>query len=245
VTGADAVIVMVATPDQLHQALFGPRGAAAGLPHGAVFVVMSTVGVEAVSAAAARLATSSAQLIDAPVTGGVSRARTGELVIFAGGDADAVVRVQPIFAVLGKRVVMCGPRVGDGQAFKLVNQLLCSVHLVAAAEALAFAERLGLDSAQVLEAVGDGAAGSFMLNDRGPRMLAADTPPVLSSINIFVKDSGLVLDAARECGAEVPVLTAAAHQFLAAARDGLGSADDSSVIETLRDRDRAGMSERR
>ncbi|WP_268753770.1 NAD-binding protein [Agrococcus sp. Marseille-P2731] len=125
-----------------------------------------------------------------------------------------------------------GAEIGRGQSVKVVNQHLCSVHLVAAAEALALGASLGLDRAEVLDLVAGGAAGSWMLSDRAPRMLQGEDAPVLSSIGIFVKDSGLVADAAASAGAEVPVLVAARERLLRAADAGLERRDDSSVIET-------------
>jgi 3-hydroxyisobutyrate dehydrogenase-like beta-hydroxyacid dehydrogenase len=114
---------------------------------------------------------------------------------------------------------------------KVVNQHLCSVHIVAAAEALSLGASLGLDQAAVLDLVAGGAAGSWMLSDRGPRMLE-DDPTVTSTIGIFVKDSGLVAEAAASAGADVPVLAAARARYLAAAEAGLERADDSQVIRT-------------
>ena len=149
--------------------------------------------------------------------------------ILVGADPADLETARPVLTQMGARVVLCGERVGDGQAVKLVNQLLCSVHLVAAGEALAFARRLGLDPARVLATIETGAASSFMLSDRGPRMLAAEAP-VLSAIDIFVKDSGLVLAAAREAGAATPLTEAAHRMFTAAADRGLGREDDSRVI---------------
>ena len=125
-----------------------------------------------------------------------------------------------------------GGRIGDGQSVKIVNQHLCSIHIVAAAEALSLADSLGLDRASVLELVAGGAAGSWMLSDRGPRMLGDTDVAVMSTINIFVKDSGLVAAAANRVGAEVPLLRAAEERYRRAADGGLGARDDSRVIET-------------
>ena len=114
----------------------------------------------------------------------------------------------------------------------MVNQHLCSVHIVAAAEALSLARSLGLDPATVLKFVEKGAAGSWMLSDRGPRMVAGTDVEVTSTVNIFVKDSGLVMSAGDSCGAELPLLSIAHERFCNAAHAGLGLRDDSRVIET-------------
>ena len=225
---AAVVIVMVATPDQLaalvtealNRDLTGQR-----------WVVMSTVGPESVRADAARLTEAGAAVLDVPVTGGVARARTGELTLFAAGDPADVDAVRPVLDALGT-VHEVGPTIGDGQAIKVVNQHLCSVHIVAAAEALNLATTLGLDPGTVLGLVERGAAGSWMLSDRGPRMLAGTDVEVTSTIGIFVKDSSLVFDAARTAGASTPLLDIARDRYQQAADAGLAMRDDSRVIET-------------
>jgi 3-hydroxyisobutyrate dehydrogenase len=226
------VIVMVATPDQLDglvtEALSG--GIAGGVT-GQRWIVMSTVGPDSVRAQAARLTDAGAMVVDVPVTGGVPRARTGELILFASGAAADIAAARPVLDPLGT-VREVGDEVGAGQAIKVVNQHLCAVHIVAAAEALALAGSLGLDQKQVLSLVEQGAAGSFMLSDRGPRMLADTDVEVASAIGIFVKDSGLVAEAAAAVAARTPLLDVARERYLKAAEAGLIARDDSRVIET-------------
>ncbi len=229
VTGAGIVIVMVATPDQLAELV--DRALASGAVAGQIWVLMSTVGPESAVEHGARLRGAGADVVDAPVTGGVARARTGELTIFAAGQSALVAALGEVLAPLGAAKHV-GTDLGEGQAVKVVNQHLCSVHIVAAAEALALAQSLGLDPAAVLPLIESGAAGSWMLSDRGPRMLEGTDTEVTSQINIFVKDSGLVFDAARSAGMETPLLDAARERYLQAAESGLGARDDSRVIET-------------
>lgn len=228
---ADVVVIMVATPEQLVSAAFDDEGAVAGMGPGSTLLVMSSVGIDSVQATAAAVQERGIRVVDAPVTGGVVRAITGELTILLGGEPADIDRVRPVLGHLGAKLAICGPRVGDGQAVKIVNQLLCSVHLAVAGEALALAGSLGLDPAAVLEVVGSGAAASFMLNDRGPRMLQPE-PPVLSAIDIFVKDAHLVQDAASAVANATPILDAAAERFEAAQAAGLGRHDDSAVYRT-------------
>ncbi len=224
---ADVVVVMVATPDQL-------AGLVGGVTHpvrGQLWLIMSTVGPQSVREQGAILQRAGARVVDAPVTGGVARARTGALVIFAAGTPADVASAAPVLDALGT-VRMTGQRLGDGQSIKVVNQHLCSVHIAAAAEALSLARSLGLDPAAVLDLIEKGAAGSWMLSDRGPRMIAGTDVEVTSSVNIFVKDSGLVASAGQSCGAELPLLAVAHERFCRAADAGLGLRDDSRVIET-------------
>jgi 3-hydroxyisobutyrate dehydrogenase-like beta-hydroxyacid dehydrogenase len=224
---AEVVVVMVATPEQLA----GLVGRVASSVRGQLWIIMSTVGPQSAREQGEVLRRAGARVVDAPVTGGVARARTGELVIFAAGAPNDVASASTVLDAMGT-VRVTGQNLGDGQSIKVVNQHLCSVHIVAAAEALSLARSLGLDPATVLRLVEKGAAGSWMLSDRGPRMVAGTDVEVTSAINIFVKDSGLVASAGESCGAQLPLLAIAHERFCRAAAGGLGSRDDSRVIET-------------
>ena len=227
---ADIVVVMVATPEQL--ATLVARVTAS--VRGQLWLIMSTVGPQSVREQGEALRRAGALVVDAPVTGGVARAKTGELVIFAAGEPSDVARATPVLAAMGS-VRVTGERLGDGQAIKVVNQHLCSVHIVAAAEALSLARSLGLDPAAVLKLVEKGAAGSWMLSDRGPRMVAGTDVEVTSAVDIFVKDSSLVMVAGESCGAQLPLLAIANERLRRAAEAGLGLRDDSRVIDTWTD----------
>jgi 3-hydroxyisobutyrate dehydrogenase len=232
----EALVVMVANAEQAKGVLFGEGRAAEALPEGAAVVVMSTIGPEAVRELADGVAGRGLRTLDAPVSGGVARAERADLLIMAGGPEDLFEELRPALEAMGSSVVHCGPRVGDGQAVKLVNQLLCGVHIAAAAEALAYAEALGLDPRFVFETIRHGAANSFMLEDRGERMLKEEFIPPKSALDIFVKDMGLVRQAAEEQGFETPLATAALEMYLAGKDAGLGTEDDSGVIRVFRRR---------
>lgn len=224
---AQVVVVMVATGQQLAAVVDSALSAVAGQ----TWAIMSTVGPDSVREQGERLRIAGARVVDAPVTGGVARAKTGQLVIFAAGNQEEIGITRPVLDAMGS-VRVTGSHLGDGQAIKVVNQHLCSVHIVAAAEALNLARSLGLDPAAVLDLVQNGAAGSWMLSDRGPRMLAGTNVEVTSAISIFVKDSDLVAAAAQACGADVPLLAIANARYRQAEKAGLGPRDDSRVIET-------------
>lgn len=229
----DVVVVMVATPAQLDDlvteaTLETNRNKIAS----SLWIIMSTVGPDSVHQAAVKLAELGARVVDAPVTGGVSGAVAGKLTVFASGAITDVEQAQILLANLGN-IRNVGSLVGNGQSVKVVNQHLASVHLVAAAEALALAKHLGLNPEEVFELIRHGAAGSWMLNDRGPRMLKGEGADVLSTIGIFVKDSGLVASAAENVGATTPLLNAARERFNLAESRGQAKEDDSSVIKTF------------
>lgn len=224
---ADLVVVMVATPAQLEEVISAAVGADIT---GQLWIIMSTVGPKNVQDAQVRLEDAGARVVDAPVTGGVAGARTAALRIFASGAATDIELAGPVLRCCG-HVEVVGTAPGRGQAVKVINQHLCTVHLVAAAEALALARSMGLEPAEVLSLVEQGAAESWMLRDRGPRMLA-EQAEITSTVGIFAKDSSLVAEAAAQAGQEVPVLIAARMRLLAAEELGLWAADDSQVIRT-------------
>ncbi|WP_432492865.1 NAD(P)-dependent oxidoreductase [Kineococcus auxinigenes] len=235
-SGADAVLLAVRDGAQLREVLFGEQGVAAVLAPGAVVVMTSTVGIDDVVDVARRLAEHDVHLVDAPLSGGPARAGAGDLLIVVGAAPHAREKAAPVLDLLASTLSVIGDEPGQGQAFKTVNQLLCGVHIAAGAEALALAERLGLDPAATLETLSAGAAGSFMLANRGPRMLQAlqdEDAEVLSRLDIFVKDMGIVTRAARAAGLPTPVASAAEQLYLLGAAQGRGAADDSSVIEVV------------
>ena len=234
--GSEALVLMVANAEQAKGVLFGEGGVAEALPEGAAVVIMSTIGPQDVRELADALAERGLRTLDAPVSGGVARAEKGDLLIMTGGSEALFEKLRSALAAMGSSVVHCGPRVGDGQAVKLVNQLLCGVHIAAAAEALAYAEALGLDPRFVFETIRHGAANSFMLEDRGERMLREEFVPPKSALDIFVKDMGLVCKAAEEQGFETPLASAALGMYLAGKDAGLGAEDDSGVIRMFRRR---------
>ena len=236
VRGADVVAVMVATPDQLEAVLFGEEDGIAGeLTAGTVLLIMSTVGPAALDATATRLEGTGVRIVDAPVSGGAARAADGDLLVMVGGAEPDVAAARPVLDALASNAPVVGPRPGDGQRFKIVNQLLCGVHIAAAGEALALADSMGLDLRQVHEVLGTGAAASFMFGDRGARMVEGAYDDVRSALTIFVKDMGLVAEAAEEVDQQVPLATAAQQLYRRGSELGWDRRDDSIVYRVLRE----------
>ena len=235
-TGANIVLLAVRNRAQLDDALYGADGVVEVLKPGAVIILTSTVVIDAVREVAAQLAEAQLHLVDAPISGGPARAGKGDLLVTVGADDAAYTAALPVLEQLSSTLVRIGPKAGDGQAMKTVNQLLCGVHIAAAAEALALADALGLDPALALKTLSAGAAASFMLGDRGPRMLQAydeGGAEVKSRLDIFVKDMGIVNSAARAVGLATPIAAAAGGLYLIGQANGQAAADDSSVIRVV------------
>lgn len=233
---AGVILLAVRNQEQLVSALFGPGGVAEVLSPGVVVILTSTVGSEAITTVSTRLSDLGLALVDAPLSGGPVRAAAGDLLIVVGAAPEALALARPVLEALASTLTIVGDSPGDGQALKTVNQLLCGIHIAAAAEALALADALGLDRERALAALETGAAGSFMLSNRGPRMLQAydgDGAEVFSRLDIFVKDLGIVGKAVRSAGIASPLASTAEQVFLLAQAQGLGTQDDSAVIRVI------------
>ncbi|MGU3655978.1 MULTISPECIES: NAD(P)-dependent oxidoreductase [unclassified Methylobacterium] len=230
--GADALLLMVVNAAQADDVLFA-QGALDAMEPDGIVALMATCPPKAVEHLAERVAATGRRFVDAPVSGGVVGAQAGTLTIMAAAPAETLAALRPVLEALGDRIFHVGERPGQGATVKAVNQLLCGVHIAAAAEALALAGRVGVDRDVVLEILTGSSAASWMLRDRGPRMLE-DEPRVTSAVDIFVKDLGIVLEAGRGAGAALP-LAALAHQlFVSTSGRGDGAADDSQVIRAYR-----------
>ena len=230
--GADLLWLMVVTGEQARDVLFA-SGAAAALPRGAIVALGCTQAPALALATARELEAMGLQVLDAPVSGGIKRAADGSLTVMCSGAEAVFARARPVLDAMGQRVYDCGREIGLGSTAKMINQLLCGVHIAAAAEALHLAERAGMDTEKMLEIIGVSAGNSWMFGDRGPRMLQ-DDPAVTSAVDIFVKDLGIVLGEARALKAGLPLSAAAMQMFLAASGLGHGAADDSQVIRAYR-----------
>ncbi len=230
--GADILLLMVVNAAQARSVLFG-AGALAALNVGGTVILMATCPPGEVEAIAAEVEASGRAFIDAPVSGGVVGAKAATLTIMAAAPDAAFAKVKPVLAALGDKLFHVGQKPGQGAMVKTVNQLLCGVHIAACAEALSLAQKAGIDGGLLLEILGGSAASSWMLKDRGPRMLV-DDPPVTSAVDIFVKDLGIVLDAGRSSKAALPLAAAAHQMFLAASGMGHGLADDAQVLRAYR-----------
>jgi putative dehydrogenase len=198
----------------------------------AVVIQCATVPPAFIKELEARLARAGHLLLDAPVSGGTAGAGSGRLTIMASGAPEAFARARPVLDAMAHKVFDFGPAAGAGSMVKTINQLFAGVHLAALGEALALGHKAGLDPARLLEVYGGSAAGSWMMNDRGPRALQ-EGPPVTSAIDIFVKDLGLVAEAAMAHGLTLDVAAAAHRRFAAASAEGKGRQDDSQLWRSI------------
>jgi putative dehydrogenase len=229
---ASVVIVLVVNADQTDEVLFGRNGAAPRMARGSVIVASATVPPAYAEELGQRLAQHGLYMIDAPVSGGAGRAATGQLSIMASGSRAAFRNAQEALDAIAVKVYRLGEHPGMGSKVKMINQLLAGVHIAAACEAMALGMRAGVDPNVLYEVISNSAGSSWMFQNRVPHILAGDYTP-LSSVNIFVKDLGIVLDSARKLTFPLPI-TATAHQmYLMAAAAGHGFEDDSAVVKVF------------
>ncbi len=224
------VITLVVNAEQTERVLFGPGGAVETLAPGSAVIASATVPPEFAIALEGRLAERGLLLLDAPVSGGAAKAAQGQMTVMASGPAAVFAKVRPVLDAIAAKVYELGDAAGPGSTAKMVNQLLAGVHIAAAAEAMALGIRAGADPAQLFEVISNSAGSSWMFQNRVPHILAGDYTP-LSAVNIFVKDLGLVSDAARKLMFPVPLTAAALQMFVAASAAGHGGEDDSAVIK--------------
>src|SRR5947209_4646511 len=232
---SDIFITMVVNDAQFAATLFEPGNAASALKPGAIVIGMSTMSVRMVREAAARLQEAGIQYLDAPVSGGESGATAGTLSIMVGGPAEVFERCQPLLSVLGSNIYHVGEKVGDGQAVKMINQLMVCVHNAVAAEALALGEKAGLDKTMLFEIISKSAGNSWIFSDRGSRMVSENFSPPKSALSILVKDLGFVVDTANNMGHPLILGSVTYQLYKMASIKGWDKLDDSIMIKLMED----------
>ena len=195
-------------------------------------IELSTLSLETHEAARGRLEAVGAAMLDCPLSGTAIQAARGDLVVYASGDDAVLDDVADILATIGRAVHRVGS-FGQGTRTKLVANLLVAVHIVAAAEALRLAGRVGLDLEATSLALMDGAGTSRMLEVRGPMMVARAFDPPSMSVRLFQKDVDLIESLAASSGSPVPEFRVAAEVFRRALAMGLGEQDTASVYDVL------------
>ena len=228
---SDIIVICVSETQDVEEVLFGEGGVMKGARPGALVIDTSTISPQATISMEARLRATGLRMLDAPISGGSEGAANGTLSIMVGGDAADVDRAMDVLSAMGSRITHVG-RTGAGQMAKLVNQILVVGTMQAVSEALLFAHKGGLDLAKTLEAVEHGAAGSWMLSNRGSQAIVRDFRPGFT-IDLQQKDLRLVLDAADAMGVPLPV-TSQVFQWYRTLQDrGLGSEGNHALIMAL------------
>lgn len=206
-------------------------GGVSGVRPGSLVVDMSTISPQASRQIAQQLAVQGVHSLDAPVSGGSEGAARGTLSIMVGGEADQVARAMPYFQAMGKTITHVGGH-GDGQMVKLVNQVLVVINMLAVGEALLLAQAGGLELSKALQAVSGGAAGSWMLSNRGPQLLNRDWRPGFT-IDLQQKDLRLVLEAADQLGVPMATTGLIFQLYRSLQTAGLGGEGNHALVKAL------------
>jgi 3-hydroxyisobutyrate dehydrogenase len=228
---SDVVFTIVGYPHDVREVTLGAQGTLAGAKAGTVLVDMTTsepsLAIEIAEAAAAK----KVHAVDAPVSGGDVGAKEARLSIMIGGEKDVVDALRPLFEIMGKTIVHQGPA-GAGQHTKMVNQVLIASNMIGVCEGLLYAFKAGLDLNVVLESVSSGAAGSWSLNNLGPRIIAGNFEPGFF-VEHFLKDMGIALAESRRMKLALPGLALAEQLYRAVEAQGFSRKGTHALMLAL------------
>lgn len=226
----DALVVVVLNAAQTEAVLFGPEGVAAALQQNTVILSCATIPPAFAAEMEARAESAGLLYLDAPISGGAIKAASGELTIMASGRKAAFDAAKPALDAISAKVFEMGDRAGAGSAMKATNQMLAGIHIASMTEAITFALAQGISPERFLEVVSQSAGTSWMLENRAPHIIEGDYTP-RSTINIWPKDLGIVMDIAQNSGFSAPITEAALALFKEAAAQGLGAEDDAALAK--------------
>ena len=225
-----AVIIVVLNEKQTREIIFGQNGISEKLKKNTLIMVCTTVAPDFAKEMASSCNDKELLYLDAPISGGSKKSAEGKLSYMISGSQKAFEVAKPILDCTSEIVFEFGEHVGSGSAMKAVNQMLAGVHIAAMAEAITFGITQGIDPKRFLEVISKCAGTSWMLENRTPHIIDNDYSPK-SSINIWPKDLGIVLDIAKNSNFSAPLTAAALQQFVSAAGSGLGQEDDAAVAK--------------
>ena len=228
---SDIIITCVSDTPDVEAVMLGENGVLEGAKAGSLVIDMSTISPHTTREIAAKLSEKGVHMLDAPISGGSEGAAKGTLSIMVGGEAAQVARAMPAFEAMGKAITHVGD-IGAGQTVKLVNQILVVINMLAVGEALLFAQAGGLDLAKTLAAVTQGAAGSWMLSNRGPQVIERDWRPGFT-IDLQQKDLRLVLQAADQMGVPAIGTGMVFNLYRTLQAQGLGAEGNHALVKAL------------
>ncbi len=230
--GCGVFIVCVVDAAQTEDVLFGANGAAAVMRAGQAVMLCPTIAPQDVEDFAGRLAERGISAIDAPMSGGPARARDGSMSLMVACEDAVFERQRSVIEVMSNKVFRISAKPGDGARTKLVNNLLAGINLAGAAEAMAMAQRMGLDLAATLAVIEQSSGQSWIGSDRMRRAIAGDYEP-RAHVTLLQKDTRLAVEAAAAAGFAGPLGAAARDVFARAAQAGLGDLDDAALFKLL------------
>ena len=231
VEASDIVMLCVSNTDAVEQIVFGPGGIAENAHKGHLIIDFSSIDPQATRRFSEKLSSETgAGWIDAPVSGGVAGAEAGTLVVMAGGDETTIEGLGPLLSHLSQKVTRMGP-VGSGQATKICNQMLVSCNVMVMAEVLALAEKAGVDSRKIPEALKGGFADSIPLQLTGTRMANRDFDDIKWHVKTLLKDLTMASDLTEAMAGNTPMAQLAKNLMQQFSDDGYAEKDPCCLIE--------------
>lgn len=228
---ADVVLTALPTLETVEEVYFGEEGLIPNGRPGQILIDCSTVSPDVTRRCYEGAKAKGIGFLDGPMSGGPAGATGATLTYMIGGDDDVFERARPVFEATGRNIHHVGPS-GAGTVVKLVNQLLVAIHTSAASEALAFAVKAGASAAKVQEVIGSSFGGSMMLNRNTPLIVARDFDGK-TSVNLILKDLGLIGEVGRSLGARMLMTSLAQEVFKEARALGNGDKDMCATVLTL------------
>lgn len=230
---AEVIITCLSDTPDVEQVVLGDNGIIYGAQAGSIVVDMSTISPEATCRMAEALSKKGIKMVDAPVSGGSEGAMHGTLAIMVGGDSLDVAKVLPVLKAMGTTITHVGP-IGAGQITKSINQIIIAGVYVGVAEGMALGLKAGLDMEKVVQAISQGAAGSWVLSNRAMNMIN-NTYPLGFRVRLHQKDLGIALETARKLGVTLPVAAVVDQIETAVIANGYGDEDVSAVARSIRE----------
>ena len=227
---ADVIFIVVLDAAQIDAVLDGPGGLLGVLGPGKTVLVNSTIAPVDTERFAAGVVATGAAFVDAPISGGPARAEAGTMSMMLAAPEPVLARIEPMLRTVSDKRFVIGQRPGDAAKAKLVNNLMAGIHLIAGAEAMALALRLGLDPKQMFELITVSSGQSWMFDDRMPRALAGDFAP-RAQAHVLTKDLTLANQAAADAGIELPLGAVARDQLSATCEGGWRNEDDAAALK--------------
>jgi len=228
VKNADVVAVMVPDSPDVQAVLLPEDGVFAHAQPDTLVIDFSSIRPDVTAELAKTAVERGLRIIDAPVSGGEPGAVNATLSIMVGATEADFAAAKPILDVVGKTIAHVGPN-GAGQTVKAANQLIVAGNIQLLAEAITFLRAYGVDIDAAVTVLGGGLAGSAVLNQKAPKMLARNFDPGFR-IALHHKDMGIVTSAAREAGVVIPLGAVVAQLMASAIANGEGGLDHSGLL---------------
>ena len=227
-SASDVVISIVGYPKDVEEVYFGDHGLLKGKKGGTV-IDMTTSSPSLAKEIYHKAKSLGIDALDAPVSGGDVGAKNGTLAIMVGGEEAAFKAMNAVFSAMGKTLTYFGPA-GSGQYAKMSNQIAIASNMMGVCEAIAYAQKSGLDPEKVITTLSSGAAGSWSLANLAPRMVKGDTAPGFY-IKHFIKDMRSALESADEMNLDLPGLALAKKLYDKLAADGMEDCGTQALFQ--------------